>query len=321
MAGLRDRADRSARRPAGASAGSRGRGRWRPAAARRRTARAVGAGRARRARRGRGGRRPAGRARVGSARTSRSGTSTFSAALRIGTSPNAWKMKATVRRRSSTSSASPIAETSRPSMTTRPRGRPVEPAEQVEEGRLAAPRAAPDGDAARPDRRPGRSRVEGVDDAVARREVAVDPDRLDHRARSAAGRSRSSLGLVVAPARSGQTPTWSSSRRSRTRSASSSVVDVGPGQLEPADPVEQGELLGDDPVVAVVAAARSGGRVSVLVRPSRIRTVRRRARTRAGRGSRRRSVVPSVGVDAAGGGRRPRPRSRCRARRSARRRG
>ena len=38
--------------------------------------------------------------RPGSAPTRRSGTSTFSAAVRIGTSPNVWKTKATVRRRS-----------------------------------------------------------------------------------------------------------------------------------------------------------------------------------------------------------------------------
>jgi len=50
----------------------------------------------------------------------RSGIPTFSAADSIGTSPKAWKMKATRSRRSASRSRSVIRFTSRPSTHTRP---------------------------------------------------------------------------------------------------------------------------------------------------------------------------------------------------------
>ena len=52
--------------------------------------------------------------------TRRSGTSTFSAAERIGNRPKAWKMKATVDRRNATRADSLMALTSSPSTITLP---------------------------------------------------------------------------------------------------------------------------------------------------------------------------------------------------------
>ena len=91
----RSRAGRWARRRAGAAAGWRAPGRSRPAAARRPTARAAGGWPARRGRRAPAA-PPRARSRSpGSAPTSRSGTSTFSAADRIGISPKVWNTNAT----------------------------------------------------------------------------------------------------------------------------------------------------------------------------------------------------------------------------------
>ena len=84
------RAGPSARPRGGATAGSRGLARSRRAAARRRRARGAGASPGRRARRARAAPATRRSRSRGSARTRRSGTSTFSAADRIGIRPNAW---------------------------------------------------------------------------------------------------------------------------------------------------------------------------------------------------------------------------------------
>ena len=216
----------------------------------------------------------------------------------MGTRPNVWKTKATerppdVHQRVLAQRGELVPVDDDPAA----RG-PVQAAEQVEERRLAAARPAAHGQQLAPR------------DATGPRPAARGPRRrrtgsrgtsavaCDHRTSRAIGRgasaARTARSRVVVPGRrgsagrpspSGHTPTWSRSEAQTDAMAQGQRLDVGPRQLEPAGPVQDGELLGDHPVIARVA--RSVRRtVSLLVRPSRMATVRATCSARAGRGSR-----------------------------------
>ena len=181
----------------------------------------------------------------GSAATRRIGTSTFSAADRIDSSPNAWKMKPTLRRRSSTSSAGVISLTDCPSTSTCPavgRSSPPISDRSVVLPEPDRPRTATSSPRAIRRSTPSRAWTTVEPIGKSRR----TPMRLDHRARGLgscrAGRrtldvlahrlvgpSWSRLGLAAGSLAglvgaspgwsSGQTLMWSSSSSSRTRRA------------------------------------------------------------------------------------------------------
>ncbi len=83
---------------------------------------------------------------VGSSPAIVNGSATFSAASRSGIRLNDWKTKPVRSRRSRVASSSDSWLTTWPSRTTSPDRRPVEPAEDLEEGRLARARRAHQGD-------------------------------------------------------------------------------------------------------------------------------------------------------------------------------
>ena len=184
---------------------------------------------------------------LGSARISRSGTSTFSAADRTGNKPKAWKMKPSLRRRNSMSSDSGKSETVWPSTVSAAR-RPVERADHRQEGRLARsgaarsatswPRPTPNVDVATAWTTPRRHGV------VARQVVRLDHGRdagvptgplvrplLGGRVQGVLGVQcdavagpQSDMPVAAHPrALSGQTVMWSSSSASRTRRSSPSA--------------------------------------------------------------------------------------------------
>ena len=99
------------------------------------------------------------------------------------------------------------------------RGRPVETAEEVEERRLATPRATAD-DEQLPPGDPQVDAAQGMDGAAARGVVASDADGFDDRAVHRPPitlRHRGARGSSEGAGRSGQIPMWSSSSRRRTR--------------------------------------------------------------------------------------------------------
>ena len=158
----------------------------------------------------------------------------------------------------------------------RARGGPVEAAEEVEQRGLAAA-ATGRGRASEPTARHAQvDAAQRVHDRVTGRVVADQAASFDDDARRCRPGVRTArLGAwVVGPVigrlrlsssrgdrRSGQTPTWSSSRRSRTRSLQAERLDVGPRQLDAAGPVEERELLAHPAVLAVVAVLRSADRL------------------------------------------------------------
>ena len=73
------------------------------------------------------------------------GTRTFSSAVRVGISWKVWNTNPTFSARSRARASSESAPRSSPSSRTVPRRRPVEPGEQAEQRRLAAPRGPHDG--------------------------------------------------------------------------------------------------------------------------------------------------------------------------------
>ena len=136
------RGGRSARRAGAGRRPRRARGRSRPAGARRPRAGRPDAAAAPRARRRRAHSRV--RRRPGRRGASRP-SSTFSSAVRYGTSPGSWVTSATWRRRSAASSERGQAAERRARDRDRSARRALEPGEEVEQGRLAASRPADHG--------------------------------------------------------------------------------------------------------------------------------------------------------------------------------
>ena len=226
----------------------------------------------------------------GSVRTRRSGTSTFSAADRTGIRPKAWKMNAIFVRRTSTRRVLVHRGQLLAVEEDLARRRPVQAAEQVEQGRLAAARAAADGEQARP-RSTARSTPRSAwIVGVARRVLARRRARRsvsDHRhAVDVSGRHRSPAVPRRAVAASAVRPDPDVVVLEPRPDAIGQPerLDVGARQLQPAGLVEHGELLVRRRGARRRRRARSGG-------PSRCSSGRRGwprsarpGRTRAGRG-------------------------------------
>ena len=165
----------------------------------------------------------------------------------------------------------------------RSRGRAIEATDQVQQRRLAAPRSAPDREELSGVNREVDA-PEGMHDVVPSRIVAGeggDPDdRLVPDGRpggpdlGTGHRGVSSRGAGS----SGQTPTWSSSNRKPDTVAEFERLDMGPGELQPTGAIEDGELLGDNPVLALLillgSTERLGARPPVADRDGPIDLLR-----------------------------------------------
>src|SRR5215218_5396097 len=157
-----------------------------------------------------------------------------------------------------------------------PGRRLVEPAEQVEQGRLAGARTAPHGEqlAARD---VDVHATERVDDRATALVVASEPAGHHHRVAGLEPRPCACIPLVHRPSsrspRSGQMPTWSSSSRSRTRlrSSSASTCALGSCSRPARSSTAYSSAMTRSSPSCDCSVRRS---VSVLVRPSRIATVR-----------------------------------------------
>ena len=140
---LPSRGCRWARRRAATAGGAAAPGRWRRAAARRPRARTGGGRRGRRGRRARATRRRAPRDRAGARPATSAGSSTFSAAVSVGSRLKNWKTKPKTSPRNRVSA--PVVEVVVAAAVElgRARRRPVEAAEDVQQRALARARRAP----------------------------------------------------------------------------------------------------------------------------------------------------------------------------------